>query len=316
MKSLDLSLYALGSCAIAAMLAGCGGLQPSNGTPGAMPLRAAIVRHMSHGKSWMLPEAKSSTLLYYSEGENVYVLSFPQGKIVGTLEGLDGPQGVCSDPAGNVFVTVSYTENVVEYAHGGTEPIATLGDYGYSPLGCAIDPVSGNLAVANVAAFNESAGTVAIYTGASGKPADYTAPGFTEYQWCAYDGAGNLFVDGNDGLTEMPEGAQSFTDVSLNVTGAGLQWDGQYLALVNPYSKVVYRVAVAGSSGTVVRTVKFRGLLTSLGNDFEMQGGQIIMPFAVQNYVNRIGLWHYPKGGNLRRNLHRVEGLQAIALSY
>jgi|HubBroStandDraft_2_1064218.scaffolds.fasta_scaffold00266_16 hypothetical protein len=327
LKSADFGRQALCSSAILAMLAGCGASQPSNGTPGAIPPRAATVGHTPHDKSWMLPAAKSSALLYYSDGyANVYVLSYPQGKLVGTLEGFDGPQGVCSDSAGNVFVTVTNTENVIEYAHGGTQPIATLGDYGYYPLGCAVDPVTGNLAVANVVAFNGSAGTVAIYTGARGKPVDYSATGFYGYRWCAYDGSGNLFVEamalsprhesGNEGLTEMPYGQQSFTRISLNATGEGLQWDGRYLALVNPTSKVVYRIAVTGSAGTVVGTVNFTGLLTALGNDFEMQGHTIVMPYATQNSVNRIGLWNYPKGGILRRRLHKVDGLQAITLSY
>ncbi|MGB7049503.1 MAG: hypothetical protein WBD57_14355, partial [Candidatus Cybelea sp.] len=37
MTSRELSRYALSSCAAAAMLAGCGGLQPPLGAPGAMP---------------------------------------------------------------------------------------------------------------------------------------------------------------------------------------------------------------------------------------------------------------------------------------
>ena len=69
-------------------------------------------------------------------------------------------------------------------------------------------------------------------------------------------------------------------------------------------------------AGTVVGTVNFTGLLTALGNDFEMQGHTIVMPYATQNSVNRIGLWNYPKGGILRRRLHKVDGLQAITLSY
>jgi DNA-binding beta-propeller fold protein YncE len=316
MGILDFARYPLGFCAAVAMLAACGGSQPI-GAPGAMTQSRPIATHAERGGSWMRPEASSDALLYYSDGgETVYVLSYPRGKLVGTLKGFDGAQGVCSDSAGNVFITVSYTENVIEYAHGGTEPIATLGDYGYYPLGCAVDPVTGNLAVANVAAFNQSAGTVAIYTGARGKPTDYTAPGFSGYRWCVYDGSGNLFVDGNNGLTEMPYGEQSFTDISLSVIGEGLQWDGQYLALVDPSSKVVYRVAVSGSSGTVVRTINFRGLFVALGNDFVLQGTKIVMPYATQSYVNRIGLWSYPRGGDIRKKLHKVDGLQAITLSY
>ena len=308
---------ALSISVAAALLAGCRGSQFPPGAPGVGPQSGAIAQQASRAGSWMLPEAKTDTLLYYSDGaETVVVLSYPQGKLVGTLRGFYGANGVCSDAVGNVFITTGGTETVVEYAHGGTEPIATLGDFGYYPLGCAADPITGNLAVANLAAFDQSAGTVAIYSGAQGKPTNYMAPNFNRYRWCAYDSSGNLFVDGDAGLTEMPYGGQSFTNISLSVLGEGLHWDGQYLAMVDPSSKVIYRIAVSGSAGSIAQTVTFRGLFSSLADDFVFNGSKVVMPYATQSYVNRIGLWRYPKGGSLQKKVHQTEGLQAIALSY
>ena len=55
MTTLDFNRYVLCSC-VAAMLAGCGGSQPSIG---AMPQSRAIVARAGHGGSWMLPAAKS-----------------------------------------------------------------------------------------------------------------------------------------------------------------------------------------------------------------------------------------------------------------
>src|ERR1700692_4367630 len=154
--------------------------------------------------------------------------------------------------------------------------------------------------------MNGKPGNVAIYAGAKGKPTDYTAPGISTYDWCAYDNSGNLYVStmqpGYDaGLAEMPYGSQSFTDVSLDVTGAGIHWDGQYLAMVNPTSKVVYRISVSGSAGTVVGTVNFSGLFSLLGNDFALSGSDVVMPYGggSRHRVSRIGLWRYPKGGKL-----------------
>jgi hypothetical protein len=305
------------SIGAAALFAGCGGsASPPVGAPGALAQSRVTVKSAVRRGSWMLPEAKTDALLYYSDGaESVFILSYPQGKVVGMLQGFYGSNGVCSDASGNVFVTTGGTETVVEYAHGGTEPIATLGDFGYYPFGCAVDPLTGNLAVANLGAFNGYAGTVAIYNGAKGKPTDYTAQGFSRYEWCAYDGSGNLFVDGDAGLTELPYGQQNFTNIALSVSGQGLQWDGQYLAMVNPSSRVIYRIAVSGSSGTIAQTVTFTGLITSLANDFVFSGSKVVMPYATQNYVNRIGLWRYPKAKHLQKMLHKVDGLQAITLS-
>jgi len=42
MKSIDLGRYALSSCVVAAMLAGCGGSQPPIAAPGAMPQSRAV----------------------------------------------------------------------------------------------------------------------------------------------------------------------------------------------------------------------------------------------------------------------------------
>lgn len=57
---------ALSFCA-AAILVGCGGSQPPIRVLGAMPQSAAIAAHAEHGRSWMLPEVASQSLLYVSD---------------------------------------------------------------------------------------------------------------------------------------------------------------------------------------------------------------------------------------------------------
>jgi DNA-binding beta-propeller fold protein YncE len=96
----------------------------------------------------MLPEAKSEDLLYVTSfvSSYVFVFSYPEGKLVGTLGGFSyAASGECSDNQGDVFIIG--VQDVVKYAHGGSNPIATLKSVNY-PNGCAIDPVTGNLAVA------------------------------------------------------------------------------------------------------------------------------------------------------------------------
>jgi DNA-binding beta-propeller fold protein YncE len=99
----------------------------------------------------MLAEAKSEDLLYISVGRAQYgelrVFSYRTGKRVGSIAGLDAPFGLCADKSGNVFVANFGAQNVLEYAHGGASPIATLTDPGASPEACASDPNTGNLAV-------------------------------------------------------------------------------------------------------------------------------------------------------------------------
>ena len=140
---------ALSACTAVAMLAGCGGSQPPTGAPGSMPQTSAIATHADRGKSWMLPGSSSGSDLLYVVGRKgaVYVLTYPQGKLVGEL-GLPyavNSGNICSDKNGNILVPDVY--EIVEYAHGGTQPVATLNDIYYYSLACSVDPTTGNLAV-------------------------------------------------------------------------------------------------------------------------------------------------------------------------
>jgi hypothetical protein len=300
MRFPESSRYAIVFCATIALVSGCAGPQPSSGAT-TVPPAAATSSHKSHGHSWMLKEATSEPLLYIAGPSGVYVVSYPQGKRVGELTDIDGPQSVCSDANGDVFVTAYWTEDVLEFAHGGTSPIAKLGDYGYYPNGCAVDPTTGNLAVANENSMDDSGGNVAIYLKAQGKPTNY---GSGSFWWCAYDNAGNLLVDGNGGGYEwMPAGSYTLNSVNLNVTGEGIQWDGSYFAIVDPASKQVNRVTISGSSGVVISTVNFSGLIASLGHDFVLSGSKIVIPYAVKKSGtdSKVAAAKYPRGGRLGR---------------
>jgi hypothetical protein len=94
------------------------------------------------GHSWMA-SGKHRTLIYISDdGTNDVYAYTPKGKLVGTLTGFNSPAGECVDTAGDVFIVNSNTSQILEYAHGGTTPIATLSDPGYYPNGCAYDPTT------------------------------------------------------------------------------------------------------------------------------------------------------------------------------
>ena len=70
------------SIVAAALLAGCGGSQPPIGAPGAMPQSQAIASHAARGKSWMLPEAAPTELLYvadYGVGVYPFIRTFHRG---------------------------------------------------------------------------------------------------------------------------------------------------------------------------------------------------------------------------------------------
>jgi hypothetical protein len=233
----------------------------------------------------MSPAASKATLLYVSDiaTASVQVFTYPKGTQVGTLTGFAYPQGECADAAGNVYITDAGNADIVEYAHGGTTPIATFSDPNAYPASCAVDPSSGNLAVANLlTSQNFNAGNVAIYPPGSATPTIYADPNITREYFLDYDLSGTIYVDGVDGKTGYfryakmtPDG--TFTDIRIK--GAkigfpgGVQRDKSNMAVVDQQGSTVgkpdiYRVSPSGkvighttlltsSAGRLVDPVQF-----------------------------------------------------------
>ena len=133
-------------------------------------------------------------------------------------------------------------------AHGAAKPTLTLKDPGYFPIGCAIDPTTGNLAVTNFSSKSSASGNIVIYKHAKGKPAEAYADANTpQFLLCGYDNKGNLFADGltsasSFALDELPAGQNTIVSVALD-KGVGnpgaVQWDGKFLAVGDQADNVV-----------------------------------------------------------------------------
>jgi hypothetical protein len=310
MKVLELSRCALCVSIAAAMLAGCGGLQPPIGAQGAMPQSSANATHAAHGGSWMLPEALSDDLLYVG-GNNgaVAVYSYPKGRLLGTLTGFNLPGGECVDHTGDVFITDLALSEIFEYAHGGKTPIQVLQSAAPDPAGCAIDPTTGNLAVTSLG--RGLAGNVAIFPHASGAPTTYTDPNFYEYYFCGYDPSGNLYVDGQAGsgpfvLAELPKGGSTLKNLKLNQQvgwPGGVQWHGRYLAVGDQAKSAIYQFAVSGSHGALKGTTLLND--TSDVIQFWIEGHRVI---GGDHPSSQVHYWDYPAGGNPTKTITRGVG--------
>jgi hypothetical protein len=304
-------LYALSSCVAAAMLAGCGGSQPPIGAPGAMPQTSGIATQADGGKSWTLPEALSDDLLYIANSTTVTVYSYPQGRLEGTLRHFYAPQGECVDARGNVFITNFGTGQTFEYKHGGTKRIETLKGPTAGPIGCSVDPTTGNLAVS---AFG---GIVAIYKNAHGKPTEYTDPQIAKFYWCTYDTVGDLFVDGQDSgsgfrFAELRKGSHAFTDITLNQPigwPAGVQWHGNRIAVGDQNNPVIYEFKISGTSGSKVGTTPLASH-ADIYKQFWIEKQTLILP---NEYVTGKGsrlkahfeglYFKYPAGGTATKRI-------------
>jgi hypothetical protein len=167
----------------------------------------------------------------------------------------------CVDGAGNVWIANVYSSTIVEYAHGGTTPIASLSDAGQYPYNCSVNKKSGDLAVGNIESTTGGAGSVTLYHGASGSGTNYPARKFF-INFVAYDG-GKLFVDGGSGsgafalksFRQGHFGPVTISRAGLNFAG-GVQVAGSSLTVGDQSgpsgSPVIYQVS---KSGAVTATI-------------------------------------------------------------
>jgi hypothetical protein len=308
-----------------AFFAGCG----SGVTP--PPATALGALDDSLGASWMDPSAIHRRLLYVS-AQNVgytgavYVYGYDNPtKLVGKLTGFSQPKGQCTNKAGDVFITDALKQRITEYRHAGTKPIATFDEhFDYmNPIGCAVDPKSGKLAVANAFYYDSvsTMGGVTIWTNPSraktyGLPFGLPGPP-------AYDAGGDLFIEGfanpppTYGLEELPAGASTFKKITLQgakVGGPdGVMWDGHYFVLTlleggSHEATGLYRVQVSGSVATVVSEVKLADSCD------QKPQADVPNPWIEGNVVSggnnackhRFDYWNYAEGGTPIRSIPRA----------
>jgi DNA-binding beta-propeller fold protein YncE len=281
--------------------------------------------------AWMKPNTARRDLIYAAANKTVLILSYPDGALQATLTGFKEPGGLCSDAGGNVFVTDYKASDIVEYAHGGTNPIGTLKDPGYHPMGCSVDPTTGNLAVANFYCIYpcKTRGNVAVYTHAQGSPTLYFDANIPWFYYCTYDGQGNLFADGDVPapgflITELPASGSALQDIMVKdapYDAGSIQWDGEYLAVqtLGEYQRkgptVIDRVQVTGKTGSIVSsTYLYSGKADRHQRNFSeywIQGNAII---GADGPYAEIGIWPYPKGA--KRPTHVIrQGTNGYAVT-
>ncbi|MBV8372485.1 MAG: hypothetical protein JOY69_04430 [Candidatus Eremiobacteraeota bacterium] len=188
-------MAAVGAASLLAACTGQGGLRNYNTL---IPPSSSGGPDAAHAHSWMSPHAKGAALAYVSDYNNgvVYAYSYPGGQLMGAIYG-SGPRGMCKNMAGQLWIT--YGGGTVKlYAPGGWLPIKSLLVKGYDPLGCAVNPKTGDLAVSNLNGTKGGRGSITIFTNANGKGKSFIDSAIYYFDFVAYDASGNLFADGQD----------------------------------------------------------------------------------------------------------------------
>jgi hypothetical protein len=340
MRVLRVAAYASSALAATALLAACSsvgntqssGYAPASGTNQSYLGFTGLVApndHPDHHKSWVSADAKKAPrLLFISDTDtnDVYIFTMPAMKLHGTLTGFDGPQGMCADRSGNIWVVNTKSAEIQQYSRGG-KLLKTVDDFGNYPVGCAVNMKNGDLAVANIRSTGGEAGHVTVYSSDS-DPQMLVNPDQTEYYFPAYDTKGNLYVNGRGGnsndmmISECRSGSGScstltVSGVTLNVPG-GLNWNKAAGHLVvddpkcnNVWGSCLYSMSISGSKAKVTGTTS---LHDANGGGCDVEQG-VFLPnekyfaggcIAQGSNPAAVARWKFPAGSNPTHSIASV----------
>lgn len=278
-------------------------------------------------RSWVSPDAKRARKILFESDlgyESVEMFSLPDLKLLGVVTGFSAPAGMCSDKKGNVYVVnQAYKFQIIELSHTGSV-LRAISDFYAVPQGCAVSPINGDLAVANIEGESQP-GMVSLFPGAaSGYDRWLRCPSIGSYYFVGYDPHGHLFADGgvyngkgfhlcrgtddNDNLSEV-----SVQGAVLNVPGM-VQWDssGKFLAVGDQQcqgsgTSCVYKMEISNDRGTVIGATKpigptgkplcdlVQGVI-ELGENAVLIGGDTTKGCGTREAS--IDIWPYPRGGS------------------
>ncbi len=339
--------YALGVLAAVALFAGCNsnggsqvsGLTPSSGTNSANSnstnLRSRSHRdpsdtfvgvkwignvHHDRRKSWVSADVqRAPRLLFVSDDGNddVDIFTMPDMKLKGTITDFNQPQGECSDKHGNIYVADTQATQVEEFSRTGKLLSAYADSYGY-PVGCAVNPVNGNLAVANFVGF-KGHGQVLIFSSPSSTPTMLTNPKQYFYSFLGYDIHGDLWVDGRDDTKKyiLSDCSGAFACETVSLSGGTIYFPGAVQWDQKEYSWVLFDQRCGNTNAACSYWVSGSGVLGQATNYQNYDGGPlcdmiqgVVAAYGKQytagsDYENAscdagnssVNRWQYPAGG-------------------
>ncbi len=255
----------------------------------------------------MSPAAKTASLVVYiADGQEVNAYAYKTHVLLGQVS-VEGSGTLCSDKSGNIWVSSGSRNGaeMLEYAPGGTQPIAEL--FSYPATGCAVDPESGDLAVVTWGDSHRKQ-NLEIYHQAQGLPKTYSYAAFQFWNYCAYDNNGNLVIqgyapDGQGGdriaiYAELQKGHKKLISVNISTTdadGAGIQWDGKYFLVGYNYDNTMHRYSVHNGLATEIDEIPIAAGQLHL-NGFWLHHDTLVTDLESINDEYGVGGFPYPAG--------------------
>jgi hypothetical protein len=317
----------------AGLIAGCGGSQPPIGGASDIPTAAAY-RSVPHS-SWTRSGKSGQDLLYVSNGNGIVnIYNYSTQELIGELIDFTKPEGECTDRKGDVYITDYSTGDIDEYAHGATTAMRVINESPYNPDACAIDPKSGDLAVANYSdGGSYTQGSLAIYAHAKGKPKYYTSKALYQVNGVAYDTHGDLLVTGfylysgyyvETAFAYLAAKSKNLQAITLPPPNssygwgsvAGLGWDGDYFVVASYQNLYQYSINIKAE---LVGTVELNGAEIAPAfyeRNRKKQATQAASTAYEFGQNDAAYLYQYPAGGKPYATItHGIDDPLGVAIS-
>jgi hypothetical protein len=318
MRALSSIVYSALILSVGSAIAACSGV--GNTMSSTLDRQTAAIG--SRIGSTVARNSASGALLYVS-GRSAHIVTmytYPKLQFVARLAAGRYPMGLCVDPRTQDVWVVSQTNGneakLLQFAHGEVTPIRTI-KTDSSAETCAVDPVTGNLAVA-VTHLSEDPGTLLVYKHSTGRPKSYNLKGLLLYLFVGYDSKGTLYVDGTPAGSSMPVriGQLSPGDKELRLVRlhtklfypGNVQSDGTDLAIGQERRPTIYRI----NGSRIVGTVALNG--ACFVQQFYIHGNRVIVPNTCGSQ-STINIYAYPSGGNPLRTFNPLFAPFGAAIS-
>jgi len=230
------------------------------------------------------------------------------GSQVAQLTGFDEPAGMASDIKGDLFVADERNSRVQVYAAGFASPPTTLSDPGQYPNDVDSFANGAYVAVTNQETTGFGPGSVSIFKGST-LLRTITSSNLQSASFCAFDGKGNLYVDGlgsnsNVFIGEIPHatsGGTTFeqlttTNTIVNPTGIQVTTTGGQIAIEDSGNQAIYTYnpPSGGSLGAPTQTTPLSGSGNEKSFAFTKSMADL---YTSDFYGGEVLEYTYPTGG-------------------
>jgi hypothetical protein len=246
----------------------------------------------------------------------------PSGKLLGQLAGLSEPQGIAADSKGNLYVADTVNSRIQIYAPPYNKKPKTLNDPGQYPVGVSVLNKGEFVAVMNISSTTGGPSSIVLYK--NGKAVKTISSPSSRVYFGAFDGNGNLYVDGEDSNGEVVLGEIAKLTTSGKILSS-LTYTGTILFPGGIEVTTAGKIAIGDQEAGTIYTFKQpkKGSLGSPVDTTPLTGSGDAATFAftksnkdlwIADAINGAAKYAYPAGGNPLK-IFSIPGAEPIGVA-